>query len=152
MTTVHRMYVQLLMYDLPSAEHEGMRQFLRGHGEEGHAWVRVQRSIILLKTLSTPGQLRTELEGYASGDIFIVDVSSTGYSGTATKAVWEWLRAARAESAALHEQWAKAKNAVTRLERDQRMRKLPADDPVLKAHEARQAEIADLKRRVSGRE
>lgn len=149
MNPVHRMYVQLLMYDLPSAEHEGMRLFLRSHGEEGREWIRVQRSIVLLKTLSKPDELRKDLQLYTAGHILIVDVSSTIYNGTAKQAVWDWLRSARAESAALHEKWAKAEDQATRDKINERMRQLPADDPVRLAHEARETARLDREREIA---
>ncbi len=93
--------VVLISYDMPSAEHQGVRQFFRGYGEEGGAWVSVQASTRLLLTTDTPKGVRDEIERWADGHTFVIDVTAADYSGMGKKAVWDWLEKARAECRAI---------------------------------------------------
>jgi len=108
-TVPHSKRVVLISYDMPSAEHQGIRQFFRGYGEEGRAWVSIQASTRLLLTLDTPEGIRKEIEHWADGQTFIVDVTHSDFSGMGKKAVWEWLDKARSECKAIERLRARAR-------------------------------------------
>lgn len=139
----HRKYVLLLMYDMASEEHAGIRDFFKGY-HDGH-WVSVQRSIRLILSLSTPEQLRNDLKHYAHGDVFIVDVTSAAYTGFGNKKVWDWLAAARAECAAIQSRINRAAGAEARGKLGEKMKELyGAESPAYLKWKHEQTEIDSL--------
>jgi len=92
--------VLLVTYDLPSAEHSYWNQLLRHElGPQGGDWIRVQRSIILVRTYSSPADFTAKACAWRGEDaghhMLAIDVTNTEYGGRAKPEVWEWLRAAR---------------------------------------------------------
>lgn len=91
----------LVTYDLQSSLHGDMRRLLRTEfGDEGDRWVRIQDSIVIVKTGLTPRAFKDLFDiyvGKGAGKIFIIDVSESKYSGYGKKAGWSWLSAAQKE-------------------------------------------------------
>ncbi|BDZ52323.1 hypothetical protein GCM10025867_51310 (plasmid) [Frondihabitans sucicola] len=93
-------HVLLLTYDLNQDGHEYLRRdWTSTWGDEGGSrWVRVQRSVLLVRSERSAQEFCDVFYAgawTAPGRLFAIDILDAPYSGRGDKRAWDWLESAR---------------------------------------------------------